>query len=91
MFEFFNTHKPKKTNKPIIKTQKAKTHEIRKYDSEGKFIKSYSSVSEAAEKEGLSIGGISKVLYGERKTAGGFQWKRCAVESPKMRIDAINR
>ena len=80
-----------KTKRDPRKVARPNTHEIRKYDVTGKYLKSYSSISEAAEKEMLSVGGISKVIYGERRTAGGFQWKRCVIDSPKLDIDAIIR
>lgn len=91
MSDFLNTPKAKQTRPITPKAAKANSHEIRKYDAAGKYIGSYSTVAEAAEKEKLSVGGISKVIYGERKTAGGFQWKRCLIESPKEDITALER
>lgn len=91
MSEFLNAPKAKRAVAPVTKAVKVNSNEIRKYDTAGKYIASYTSVSEAAEKEKLSIGGINKVIYGERKTAGGFQWKRCAIDSPKVDIAAIER
>lgn len=64
-------------------------YEIRKYDAAGNYISSYEKIADAAEAEGLSVGGISKVIYGERRTAGGFQWKRCEKQAPKDNISAI--
>ena len=78
----------RKTSLPPIPKRKSNS-EIRKYDKNGVFIRSYESVAEAAEHEQLSTGGISKVIYGERRTAGGFQWKRCDKDSTKENIPAI--
>ena len=89
--EFLVDNKSKQTITPTEKRTRENKNEIRKYDSAGKYIRSYASVAEAAEYEDLSIGGINKVIYGERKSAGGFQWKRCAVGSPKTDIAAIER
>lgn len=36
----------------------------------------YESVQDAARKLGLSHGNISSVLYGNRKTTGGYHWSR---------------
>lgn len=68
-----------RTVNPSKITQQKVRHknEIRKFDKKGQYICSYESLTIAAEKEGLSVGGIGKVLYGERQLAGGFQWRRC--------------
>ena len=70
-------------------TVRENRYEIRKYDTAGKYIRSYERIAEAAETEGLSVGGISKVIYRERRTAGGFQWRRCEKQEPKENIAAI--
>ena len=72
------TTKTKKVKEPL-----PQTHEIRQYDVNGKHINSFENVRIAAETTGLSVGGISKVIYGERKTAGGYVWKRCLKSTPK--------
>ena len=77
---------PEEKYSPAIKGSQ---HEIRKYDAAGKYIRSYESIAEAAKEEGLSVGGISKVVYRERRTAGGFQWRRCEMQMPKENISAI--
>lgn len=89
--EFLAGGKRKHTITPVEKQPRANKNEIRKYDSAGKYIRSYVSVAEAAEHEDLSIGGINKVIYGERKTAGGFQWKRCAIDAPIIDVAAVER
>lgn len=87
--EFLNNPKCKHIHNPMPKPPRVNTHEIRKYDAAGKYLKSYLSVKDAAENENLSVGGISKVIYGERKTAGGFQWRRSPIESEKNNISPI--
>jgi len=44
-------------------------------DKNGKFIAEYNSVLEAGEKNNIWKGGISTVLHGKQKTAGGYIWK----------------
>lgn len=58
-----NLNNPKKC-KPIYKC-----------DREGNIICSYNSVKEASVDTGILHGGISKVLIGNRPTAGGYIWK----------------
>lgn len=58
-----NLNNPKKC-KPIYKC-----------DREGNIICSYNSLKEASADTGILLGGISKVLIGNRPTAGGYIWK----------------
>lgn len=69
-----------------IQQKELRKNEIRKYDKSGQYICSYESLAAAAEKEGLSVGGIGKVLYGERQLAGGFQWRRCNTNDATEKI-----
>jgi hypothetical protein len=48
---------------------------ILQYDLEGNFIREWSSVSEASKNVNVSISGLSCVLKGKQKTAGGYVWK----------------
>lgn len=43
-------------------------------DKQGNFIAEYDSVIEAGEICGVWKGGISTVLHGKQKTAGGYRW-----------------
>ena len=88
--DFLNKPLHTQSKKFVPKTPKARTHEIRKYDVSGTYLCSYASVSEAAEQEKLSVGGIGKVIYKERRTAGGFQWRRCEINSEKTNIEPID-
>ena len=47
---------------------------IIQYDKKGKFISSYSSISEATLKTGIGKSCIAKCCRKERKTAGGYLW-----------------
>lgn len=58
-----NLNNPKKC-KPIYKC-----------DKKGNIICSYNSLKEASADTGILLGGISKVLIGNRPTAGGYIWK----------------
>lgn len=46
-----------------------------KLDINGKEIKVYKSLSEAANETSINIANISKCCLGKRKTAGGYKWK----------------
>lgn len=48
---------------------------IYKCDRNGNIICSYNSLKEASADTGILLGGISKVLIGNRPTAGGYIWK----------------
>jgi hypothetical protein len=49
------------------------TRKIGQYDLENNIIKEFSSIKEAMDE--LKIKTIKEVLYGKKKTAGGFIWK----------------
>ena len=53
-----------KNSKPVLQ-----------YDFSGKFIKEFSSVSDAAEEIGVSLGTLSGALTGQQKTSKGYLWK----------------
>lgn len=44
-------------------------------DSQGSLVRSYESITEAAEQTGINRGNIASVCCGNRKTAGGYIWK----------------
>jgi len=48
---------------------------VNQYDTEGNFIKSFGSVTDAANEIGCQISGISFCLKGRIKTSAGFLWK----------------
>lgn len=51
------------------------TNPLYKCDRNGDTICSYNSLKEASADTGILLGGISKVLIGNRPTAGGYIWK----------------
>lgn len=48
---------------------------ICQYTFDGKFVKTWASLTEVKRQTGFSQGNISQVASGERKTAYGFIWK----------------
>ncbi len=59
-----NGYKGRPPKKPVVQL-----------DKKGNFIAEYNSVLEAGEKNNIWKGGISAVLHGKQKTAGGYVWK----------------
>ncbi len=49
---------------------------VNKYNKEYVFIKNYESISEAARQNNITKEGISNVLSGQAKTAGGYIWRK---------------
>ncbi len=47
---------------------------IHQLSIDGKFIREFDSITEAAESINLSLSAMSRVLTGKHKTAGGFMW-----------------
>jgi group I intron endonuclease len=60
--------------KPKGKDSK-KAISVSQYDTEGNFIKSFGSVTDAANEIGCQISGISFCLKGRIKSSAGFVWK----------------
>ncbi len=50
---------------------------VRQFDRAGKFIEEFISLTEASEKSGASEKSITKAIYGEHRTGGGYIWRRC--------------
>lgn len=48
---------------------------VMQFDSDGNFIKLWTSMKEAAESLGIKYQSISRVCRGERKTSGGYKWE----------------
>ena len=62
----------------MSKTQKEiGTHNksVSAYDKDGKFVKSYDSITKAEDELGIGNNCISQCLRGKQKTAGGYIWK----------------
>ncbi|WP_277407911.1 NUMOD4 domain-containing protein [Lacrimispora xylanisolvens] len=48
---------------------------VLQFDMNGKFVKVWTSIKEAATTLGIKYQGISRVCRGERKSSGGYIWK----------------
>ena len=70
------TLKTKKTPAMKSKTKKVArfTIPVIQVRRNGKKVKTFKSLSEAAAKTGVNVGSISKVVRGLHNTAGGFHW-----------------
>lgn len=71
----------KPDNTPKEKIVRESKFVIRQFDVKGQFVAEHASFAEAAEKSQVSERAIRKVVYGERKTGGGFIWLRCHRDS----------
>lgn len=60
----------------------------RQYTKDGEFVADYKSSREAFTATGVSISSIARAAHGERKTGGGFLWRKVLEGSPKERIYA---
>lgn len=58
----------------ISKVPNVKSYDVIKY-YKGKYIKTYDSPTEASRLNKLSLSSIVECCNGNRKTAGGFQWR----------------
>ena len=54
---------------------KAVGRKVDQYDKNGKFIKTYISISEAERATNISNKNIAHVLRGRSQTAGGYMWE----------------
>lgn len=54
---------------------KAVGKKVDQYDKDGKFIKTYDSISQAERITGVSNKNIRHVLRGRSQTAGGYSWE----------------
>ena len=59
----------------------------RQYTKDGIFMADYKSSREAAEAAGPSSGAVVRAAHGERKTGGGFIWKKVKEETPQDNIE----
>jgi hypothetical protein len=49
---------------------------VNQYGLDGKFIKSFESISQASKEISIQYLSISKCANGKQKSAGGFQWRK---------------
>lgn len=59
----------------------------RQYTKQGVYLAEFKSSREAHEATGVSVGSIVRAVHGERKTGGGFVWKKVLEECPKENIE----
>lgn len=64
-----------KLNEPFELGDDKRCKKVYQFDVDGKFIKSYNSISTACNETKINKTSIAKVCRGERNTAGGFMWK----------------
>lgn len=64
--------------------------EICQYTRAGNYLGSYGTYKEASKATGVSKKQIQKAVSGYIKTAGGFQWRRCANSEIKNDIESVN-
>lgn len=67
--------------------QNSRLEVIRQYSSSGEYLAEFSSIKNAALHSEISMTSIQKCLVGERKTAGGYIWKREKKESVPKKLD----
>lgn len=70
-FNYSRNQERKKSREEKIIPRKA----VYKRNIHGEILGEYSSISEAAILNGMTVGNISKVLNNKGKTAGGFKWE----------------
>jgi hypothetical protein len=77
-----------------VKVNENKSRKVIQLSKTGEHIKTWNSVSEAAEYYNLNTGSIWRVCNGERKTHGGYKWiyeggyNKCMIkESDNMKKD----
>lgn len=68
--------KKKEKQQQATKTHRSKKVSVAQYDVNNKFIASYPSLSDAAEKTGIPHCSISKAINGSYKYAGGYRWEK---------------
>lgn len=59
----------------------------RQYTTGGIYLADFKSSREAHEATGVSIGSIARAAHGERRTGGGFVWRKVLENSPKENIE----
>lgn len=64
-----------------------KGYVYRQYTSEGDFVADYKSSLEAAAATDISRNAIVRAAHGERKTGGGFIWKKVPETEPQKAIE----
>lgn len=65
--------------------------QVLQFTKKGKFIRKYSSITEASREVDISSWVINDCILGKGKTAGGYQWRRAASgkEEPHQKVNDI--
>ena len=78
-------HKSEQNNKSHIDKQFV----YRQYDVDGKFVKQFTSIEQAAEEIHVKPVTINKACKGLQNLAGGFQWRKCEFDSSQEDISQV--
>ena len=62
----------------------------RQYTTDGRFVADYKSSKAAAMAVDTSRACVVRAAHGERKTGGGYVWRRVREEAPKEDIVIVN-
>lgn len=73
-------------NNVEIKKRKSQTREISQYSEKGKFIKTYKSIKEIADKLGVTQSHITQCARGQRISAHGYLWAYADTENIEIFI-----
>jgi ribosomal protein S27AE len=68
-----------KHSKSDVEREILKLSVISAFDDKGHLIAGFNTMQEATDFAEVSASSISKAIYGERKTSGGYQWRRYRV------------
>lgn len=65
----------------------------RQYTKDGEVVADYKSSRDAFAATGVSIGSIARAAHGERKTGGGFLWRKVPEGAPneKIQVDLTSK
>ena len=73
-------HKMSEETKQLMSKNQWKTLKVNQYTKEGKFIKTWDSITQAKNEVG---GDVSSCVNGRQKTAGGYIWKKNNIRIDK--------
>lgn len=61
-------------------------HKVSQFDTQGNYICTFESLTEASKVTGIDVSSISKVCRGIKQTAGGFRW---SYGESKKKLDSL--
>ncbi len=78
--------------KGIVSSGLKRRKQVTQYNLQGKKIRTYASISEAAEATGISISRIGQIANGYEETAGGFIWRfGKAAKADMSQLEQVRR